>query len=144
MRLGVILGKKFTTAMELLDNHRCFVCGKENPRGLHLDFVHAPGHLETTLKTEEWMQGYVGIVHGGIISTVLDESMVKLLFMEGHKAVTAELNIKLLQPVPPGTKLTVKSSIVAQRGRIVKTEAEATSEDGTPVAHATATCVIVG
>jgi uncharacterized protein (TIGR00369 family) len=144
MPLSVILEKKFVTAMELLDNKRCFVCGKENPRGLHLDFVHTPGHLQTTLRTEEWMQGYVDIVHGGIISTVLDETMVKLLFMEGHKAVTAELNIKLLQPVAPGTVLTVKSGIVARKGRVVKTEAEATREDGTPVARAAATCLIVG
>jgi len=110
---------------------------------LRLDFVHTPGHLQTILRTEEWMQGYVGIVHGGIISTVLDESMVKLLYLEGLKAVTAELNIKLLEPVSPGSVLTVKSSIVAQRGRVVKTEAEARREDGKPVARATATCLIV-
>ena len=129
--------------MELTDNHRCFVCGKENPRGLKLDFTHTPGRLRTTLTTEEWMQGYVGIVHGGIISTVLDESMVKLLFLEGQKAVTAELNIKLLQPVPPGTVLVFNSRIVAQKGRVIKTEAEAAKDDGTPVARAAATCVIV-
>jgi len=110
---------------------------------LHLDFTHTPGRLHTTLATEEWMQGYQGIVHGGIISTVLDESMVKLLYLEGHKAVTAELNIKLLQPVPPGTVLIFNSRIVAQKGRIVKTEAEAAKDDGTPVARANATCVIV-
>lgn len=129
--------------MELTDNHRCFVCGHDNPRGLHLDFTHTPGQLRTTLVTEDWMQGYVGIVHGGIISTVLDETMVKLLFLEGHKAVTAELNIKLLQPVPPGTVLVFNSRIVAQKGRVIKTEAEAEKDDGTPIARATATCIIV-
>ena len=129
--------------MELVDNHKCFVCGPDNPHGLHINFTHIPGQLKTNFKTEEWMQGYANIVHGGIISIVLDESMVKLLYLEGFKAVSAQLNIRLFKPVSPGTTLFVESHLTGQKGRILKTQAQATLEDGTLIASATAICAIV-
>jgi uncharacterized protein (TIGR00369 family) len=129
--------------MELIDNNRCFVCGKDNEHGLHAIFEHVTGSLRTKFITLEWMQGYAGIIHGGIITTLLDECMVKLLYLEGMKAVTAELQVKLLHPVTPGSTLCVSSQIAASKNNIIKTTAQAELADGTIVARASATCVIV-
>jgi hypothetical protein len=73
---------------ELSDDRFCFVCGERNPEGLHVDF-----YLEDDKAIGEFValkkyQGYKDIIHGGIISTLLDEAMVKVALLKGILCVT--------------------------------------------------------
>ena len=79
----------------LRDNQRCYVCGKENPAGLGVDFEinREQRTISAKFTPSDNHQGYEGIVHGGILSTLLDEAMGKLTVSLGIPAVTAEMTV---------------------------------------------------
>lgn len=123
----------------LRDNQRCYVCGKENPAGLRAEFEIDSGArtIRARFRTLPEHQGYEGVVHGGILSALLDEAMAKLAFTLGLPAVTAEITVKFRSPVAPGEVLFVSGRITKETRRLV--QAEAAIERGTTVvASATA------
>ena len=62
--------------MELTGGEFCFVCGKKNPHGLQIDFrLTENGALEGEFIAEERFQGFNGVLHGGILGLLLDESV---------------------------------------------------------------------
>jgi len=87
----------------LHESHRqCVVCGSDHPFGLHLDFVEGDdGSVEATVECESLFQGYPGMVHGGIVSMLLDGAMTNCLFAHGQPGVTGELNVRFGYPVDP-------------------------------------------
>jgi acyl-coenzyme A thioesterase PaaI-like protein len=118
----------------------CFACGPDNPRGLHLKFQrNKVGEMVAEWIPEPELEGFQGIVHGGIVSTVLDEAMSKVVAESGAKALTAELRVRFRQHVPSGKTICVRGWIDSQNKRMTKTEAVLTSSDGTELAHAWAT-----
>lgn len=123
-----------------LSNPACFVCGNANPRGLRLHFqasgadcVEAPW-----MPSPEW-EGFRGIVHGGVVSTVLDEAMSKAVVASGCEALTAELRVRFRRPVPSWEKLQVRGWVQRKTKRHIGTEASLTGADGVEFAHAWAT-----
>jgi acyl-coenzyme A thioesterase PaaI-like protein len=104
----------------------CFVCGLNNPIGLKLDletdgvvvrarFVPRPEHV-----------GFRGTVHGGLISTVLDEAMVWAIGVHTKRfAYCAELRVRFLLPVRPDAEFVAVGELVAnRRGKLFETRAE--------------------
>jgi len=73
---------------EIETNQNCFVCGENNPNGLRLNFKidKVKQTLKTTFIASPTFQGWDGIVHGGIISTLLDEAMAKLIYELGYQS----------------------------------------------------------
>jgi acyl-coenzyme A thioesterase PaaI-like protein len=124
--------------MELKDDHHCFVCGAENRLGLRLSFViDVPAKsIKTEFIPAKSHQGYEGIVHGGLISTVLDEAMTKLAFSLGLNAVTGRLTVRFKSPLMVGERVTVTGRLVKESGRAIEAEASAVKDDGTVVAEA--------
>ena len=124
----------------------CFVCGENNPGGLRLNFEidQEKQILKTTFVASSIYQGYDGIVHGGIISTLLDEAMAKLAYELGYNTVTASLEIRFKKPAPILERLTVYGEITEVKARIVKAKARVTSEDGTILAAATSSLLRQG
>jgi acyl-coenzyme A thioesterase PaaI-like protein len=118
----------------------CFACGPDNSRGLRLHFQgNEAGEMVAEWIPESELEGFQGIVHGGIVSTVLDEAMSKVVAESGVKALTAELRVRFRQHVPSGKMIRVRGWIDSQNKRMTKTEAVLTSSDGTELAHAWAT-----
>ena len=119
----------------------CFVCGENNPGGLrlHFDIDKEKQTLKTTFVANPVYQGYDGIVHGGIVSTLLDEAMAKLAYELDYNAVTASLEIRFKKPAPVSERLLVYGEIVEAKGRIVRAKARVTREDGTLLASGTST-----
>ena len=107
----------------LEDDHYCFVCGEKNPSGLHLKFSLHDGKVTTEFVPEKIHQGYKDIVHGGIISALLDEAMVKAAFMQGMPAVTAEITIRFKNPLMAGEKAIVEAHIPRTNKKIIETAA---------------------
>jgi len=112
--------------IQLRDNQKCYVCGKENAAGLRADFEidREARSIRARFKTLPLHQGYEGIVHGGVLSALLDEAMAKLAFTLGMPAVTAEITVKFKAPVAPGEELTVTGRIVEADRRLVRAEAK--------------------
>ena len=91
--------------MRLETNKHCFACGVENPIGLKLEFRFEPRPdggedyvTEFTPRREH--QGYVGMTHGGIITTVLDEVMARLAWVKDIPAITAKMEVRLRSRSP--------------------------------------------
>ncbi len=117
----------------LRDNQRCYVCGKENPAGLAVAFAidKEARSITADFTPAALHQGYEGIVHGGILSALLDEAMVKLAFSLGIPAVTAEMTVKFKSPCAPGEELRVSGRLLNETRRLI--EAEAKIERGSVV-----------
>ena len=120
---------------------KCFVCGEENPGGLHLSFEidKEKKTLTTTFVGNPVYQGYDGILHGGIISTLLDEAMAKLSYELGYGAVTASLEIRFKHPAPILKPLHVSGEISEVTPRLVRAKAQVADEKGTILATGTST-----
>lgn len=111
----------------------CFVCGRENIHGLKMNFyTTAPGQVESVYTVSPDFQGYPGIVHGGILASMMDEVMGRVFMENGSDRfmVTAELKIRYRKPVPTGIPLTLKGRAIKDRGRMATAEGEIIDPDG--------------
>lgn len=107
------------TGREFTDNDYCFACGSRNPCGLHLAFVAEADRLICRGALSSHMQGWDGIVHGGIIATVLDDLMSNCLRrIHGVEAVTAELTLRYSLPAPTETELVFEAAVKERAKRI--------------------------
>ena len=131
--------------VDLVGDDYCFVCGAKNPIGLRLEFeTEDHGVSRTVWVPEEEHQGYVGVVHGGLIATVLDEVMVRMLWRLGVPAMTVRFEMDLKRPAKPAVPLRLEGRVVEDRGRVIKVESEARDGDGSLIANASATCIVKG
>lgn len=124
--------------MEIEDSEMCFACGKDNPIGLKLDFELKDGIVETTFTPQKVHQGFAGITHGGLLSTLLDEVMANLLYLQELEAVTAKMEVKFRQPVSIGEELTITGWIEREKKRTVNTGAKILNQHQEKVAEAEA------
>jgi acyl-coenzyme A thioesterase PaaI-like protein len=129
-------------SLDLEDNKYCYGCGDQNPSGLRMSFEHPEkGRLLSKVTFAKEHQGFKGIVHGGMVSLVLDEVMLNLCWLEGLRAVTAELTVRLKKPVPVGESVLFEGIIDSQEGRAVYTSGTAKNSRGELLATAKATCI---
>ena len=117
------------------DDRWCFACGPDNPHGLHLAGFRDEGDCHLVRFTpQRHHQGWQDRTHGGIVATLLDEVMTRLLYARGEDAVTAELTVRYHQPLPTGAPVEARAHEAERRGRLVRLEAEVRTADGTLVA----------
>lgn len=91
-----------------VEDSKCFACGKENPISLKLDFKEiGSDKVKAVFIPGEYHQGYDGIMHGGLTSTILDESMAYVIGFKGIKAFTAELNVRFKEPIEIGKEIEI-------------------------------------
>ncbi len=102
----------------------CFVCGDKNPSGLKVLFFKENGYVRAEYQSQEYLEGYKGIFHGGIIATLLDEVMIKAVIAEDIVCVTRKLEVKFKKPLYIGERIILTGKIVENRGKIVKTRGE--------------------
>jgi len=122
--------------MKFTDDGYCFVCGPKNPIGLKLDFTFNGKTISTQFAPQKEHQGYMNIVHGGIISTLLDEVMVKLAIEMDMPAVTAHMDIRLRKAVNVGEKITFIAEMVRDTRKTIEIYAKAVIADDILVADA--------
>jgi uncharacterized protein (TIGR00369 family) len=126
----------------LEDDHYCFACGIENPIGLKIVFeTTQDGVVANFIPTKEY-QGYVGMLHGGIISTLLDEAMAQAVIAKGNQAVTARMEVQFKKPIVIGEIICLKGRVTQEKGRIIETYGEI-EQNGQITAVATASFLIV-
>ncbi len=109
-----------------LSHDQCMVCGsrENNPDSPELVFSQYPdGSVLAPFVVSLKHQGYTGLLHGGMISTLLDAAMTHRLFMEGIQALTAELTVRFISPVSLGQTLMVCARLVGQRRGVYQLEA---------------------
>jgi uncharacterized protein (TIGR00369 family) len=108
--------------------HRdCVVCSSSNPDGLGVNFeMSDDGGVKAVFRCEQNFEGYRGLIHGGVISSLLDGAMTNCVFSRGHVAVTAELRIRFKHPVVVGPPATIRAWIDRQDRSIYFVAAELT------------------
>ena len=126
------------------DQH-CFCCGKDNDRGLKLEFSYPKeGIAETSLRIPKYFTGWENLTHGGLISMLLDETMAHACISSKIIGVTAELTVRFKNPLPVGTEVFVKGRITDGKGRIGLTSGEITDAAGTIYATGKARFISTG
>jgi uncharacterized protein (TIGR00369 family) len=83
----------------------------------------------------EW-SGYPGVVHGGLVSTVLDEAMSKALAATGIRTFTAEIRVRFRRPVTAGGEYAIRGWVVDRVKRLITAEATLMDAAGEEFAHA--------
>ena len=128
---------------EIRDDSYCFACSEENPIGLQMKFSLQEDCYAAEYTVQKEYQSYRGIVHGGIVSTMLDEAMGGYLYAKGICAVTARLNIRYREKTPVGVPLKIKGWRTSQKGKFIDMAASVTLPDGTVSAEGTAKMAVV-
>lgn len=109
----------------------CFVCGKDNACGLRQRFRATDSGVETLFQAEERYCGYPGVVHGGIIAALLDETMGwASAVAKRHFFVTADLRVRYILPLPEGQSFTVMGSYLGDKVGLWLTKGEILGMDG--------------
>lgn len=121
----------------------CFGCGGENPIGLRLDFSLRDGGVEADFTAGELHQGWSGIVHGGILFSLMDEAMGYAFFLRGINGVTARAETFFRRPAPIGRPLRVRASVARENRRLIETRASISLDDGTVLAEGKALMYVV-
>src|SRR5260370_22867026 len=101
-----------------LQKNYCFACGKNNPDGMRLRFPYDEARkcFVARFRLGKRYTGPPGHCHGGIIATVLDEAMGKVNKLRQVVALTSEITVNYLKPVPLNQPLRVESREVKVKG----------------------------
>ncbi len=133
----------------------CFVCGVANPCGLHLRFFHDGYHRALARVTlGDTYQSYPGMAHGGILATILDETMGRAVLAEGGEGdlrpieaerfmFTARLELRYRTPVPLHEEFVARGWVEKDHGRSASVRGEIVLADGRVAVEATATLVTI-
>ena len=118
----------------------CLVCGLENGFGLYTAFYELENsELLAIFRPREEHQSYPGRLHGGIVSTILDETIGRAIMMDhAHKywGVTVEISVRFKKPVPLDKELRVIGRITRDSKRVFEGTGEILLSDGTVAATA--------
>jgi uncharacterized protein (TIGR00369 family) len=100
----------------------CFGCGMRNDTGLQLVFRQEGEEIVTEFIADARFQGFPGVVHGGILATLLDETLSRTATAEGRWMMTGRLEVRYRQAAPLGRPLRVTARTVSSRSRMVAAE----------------------
>lgn len=114
----------------------CFGCGPANPNGLHLEFLISEDGTVVSMPTvSDFFAGHPGYLHGGIIATLLDETMSKAVRARGLSAMTRQIEIDYLRPVPSAVPIRLEGRVIRHEGRKFWTEAKILNTAGKQLAE---------
>ena len=107
-----------------MDHEWCLLCGSRNPRSLHLHFMDEGGRVSAEFTPGSELQGYQGIIHGGIITSLLDSAMTHCLFKRGIKALTGDLHVRFYRSVAVGKKVRIAAWLDSSRPPLYSLKSE--------------------
>jgi uncharacterized protein (TIGR00369 family) len=112
------------------EHGRCVLCGPAKILGKDLEYqAVSDGSVSAQFRCDDTFQSYPGIVHGGVISLLLDGAMTNCLFAKGKRAVTGGLTIRFLSPVATGRMASVRARVVTSHPPLHILDAEITQDD---------------
>jgi len=116
----------------------CFICGRSNPYGLKMQFTAKGGEVTATLTPPPVYMGYEGVLHGGIITALLDETMGWAAALAvSRMCMAAEMTVRFRRPVLIGSPITIKGRFVENQRRILIAEGRIIDSEDNVLATAT-------
>ncbi|MCL4502233.1 MAG: PaaI family thioesterase [Deltaproteobacteria bacterium] len=99
------------------DNY-CFVCGKDNPQGFQIEVRYSEPELsaETELSIPREYQGWADVIHGGILSTLLDELMAHAIWHFAGPGLTLSMEVRFHAPLKPDEPIRVRGVMHTPNG----------------------------
>ena len=134
--------------LKLPNSRHCFVCGVENQHGLHLEFYETElGEVVVDYVVPDHFQGYPGIVHGGIVASLVDEVLGRV-HMGNDPAnprfmFTAKMSVQYRKNVPTGKPIKIVGRALNSKRRTATSEAKVYGPEGELLAEAEALLVDV-
>lgn len=130
-----------------MDNHKqylptyegCIVCGQKekNPNTLNLRFRITDEGVETPFIADARQEGYKGIIHGGVMTSLLDETIGWAVAVQTRKYfMTAELTVRFVKSLPVGTRTIVKGRVIEIKSRYSIAGGEIVDDNGVVYARA--------
>jgi acyl-coenzyme A thioesterase PaaI-like protein len=101
------------------DYQGCFACGGRNPFGLGLVYRQEGDAVVTEFTADERHQGFPGVVHGGIVATLLDETLERIGTLEGRWMMTGRLEVRFRRVAPINCSLLAMARVVSSRPRVL-------------------------
>jgi uncharacterized protein (TIGR00369 family) len=126
------------------NSRNCFICGRENSIGLNMIFFNdfEKQQVWSEVVIPSWFNGYTGVVHGGIVAALLDETSGRTLMLNGQNNglfVTIRMEIKYNHPTPTNQLLRVVGWVLKRTSRFAHVAGEIRLADGTVTAKCEAT-----
>lgn len=116
----------------------CFGCSPKNPIGLKLKFSMDGDVCRSAFTAGADHQGWTGYVHGGIISSLMDEVMAQWLWLQNIPVMTAEMTVRFSRAVPINIPLSLESRRTGGKGKLYIMEGQIVLPDGSVPCRATA------
>jgi len=128
------------------NSRTCFLCGRQNDIGLKMSWFndHQAERIRATVVVPDQFNGYPGVVHGGIVAAIIDETSGRALLLDGdweNLFVTLKLEVKYRQPTPTGVPLEVVGWVIKRSDTRARVAARVTLPDGTVTAEGEALVV---
>jgi acyl-coenzyme A thioesterase PaaI-like protein len=117
------------------EKNLCFGCSKENPIGLQLQFTSEDGVIKGQFQPGIYHQGWPGLVHGGILFSLLDEAGGYAVMNAGLNCVTAKCDTRFAGMAPVEDTIYIEAVITKKTPRLVETEATLSLKDGSVIAR---------
>lgn len=112
------------TAHLMPNSTGCLVCGRLNPIGLKVQFWASGNRVWAAVRPGDNFQGFNGILHGGIISALMDDALwYSVHNITGEMTMTVEINVRFRKPAPVQTELVVAGELTERRGKLSEAKA---------------------
>ena len=131
------------TQSQVREYPHCYGCGSENSIGLRLELTLEGDELETEFVPSEEHAGWPGIVHGGIITSLLYEVMENLPHHQGVVTMMKTMETRFRRPAKTGEKITARSWLDERSDRTIQVSGELTGQGGQPIAQGKAVLVVL-
>lgn len=105
-------------------SRHCLICGRDNPAGVRAAFRPTVAGAEAEVSPPEHLQGFAGVLHGGVVTGLLDDAMWYAAHFHGLFTMTAEITVRFRKPVPTGRPLRLTGRLVARQRRLAELAAE--------------------
>jgi uncharacterized protein (TIGR00369 family) len=128
-----------------MQKNYCFVCGMNNPEGMRLKFIFDEERQSFVCKfrLSKRYTGPPGHCHGGIIATILDDAMGKVNKLRHVIALTKEMTVEYLKPVPLHKPLRVEGREISVHGRQHNNMAEILNDKDEVLARSRGTFIAI-
>jgi uncharacterized protein (TIGR00369 family) len=138
-------GRGHGTRFGRMQKNYCFACGRDNPDGMRLNFSYDEQRnlFVCRFRLGKRYTGPPGHCHGGVIATILDEAMGKVNKLRSVIALTSEITVHYLKPVPLNRPLRVESRELRVRGRRHINVAEILNQKGEILARSQGTFIAI-
>ncbi|GAA5069271.1 acyl-coenzyme A thioesterase PaaI-like protein [Thermocatellispora tengchongensis] len=125
----------------VLPEYHCFGCSPHNPSGLGLTFTPHEDGVEARFELGRAFESYPGVVHGGLVGVICDETMGNLIVLARQvPAFTVSLRTRYVAPLLVGRPYRCLARLRDEEpGPLIHAYADVVDADGAVRATATAT-----